>query len=147
MVQIELNDEKEIKGVDGVAPPERQRWTLEQRAAWRASLELQGAIDEKLRRLYYSRGLRHGIAIGLAFALALAGTVMLFGCASRATTVQERAVELQSWVETVKGLGVEGEIVGIWGTGHAGGVAFNITGSNGFWRIKVEPPTSQPVTP
>jgi len=74
-----------------------------------------------------------GLMLGLLFGVT--------GCesSSRATTVQERAEELQAGVEAFQALNLDGRVVIIWGTGHVGGQAFNLTGSSGFAEVIMKP--------
>lgn len=57
------------------------------------------------------------------------------GCTSRATTVAERTEELTGYVAAMEDAGLKGRAVVIWGTSHAGGQAFNISGSSGFVEV------------
>lgn len=61
------------------------------------------------------------------------------GCASPGATFEERSEAVRSQVGAMQDLGVKGRLVFIWGTSHAGGQAFNITGSSGFCEITLDP--------
>ncbi|MFH1603655.1 MAG: hypothetical protein ABIH03_07090 [Pseudomonadota bacterium] len=44
-----------------------------------------------------------------------------------------------SAAKTMEAMGVEGELILIWGNGHVAGQSFNLSGSSGFGRVKVKP--------
>lgn len=57
------------------------------------------------------------------------------GCASQ----EARDRDPMLLVKQAQELGVEAEAILMFGSGHAGGFAYNLTGSSGFIRIKVNP--------
>lgn len=69
-------------------------------------------------------------------ALALIILAFALGCTSRATTVEEHATELTSYVEMMRAAGFKGRGVLIWGSGHVAGQAFNLSGSSGFVEVE-----------
>jgi len=82
--------------------------------------------------------------------LVLSLVCCLPGCdsSSRATTVQERAEELDAGIKAFQALNLDGRVVIIWGTGHVAGQAFNLTGSSGFAEVIMKPlDEEQPAPP
>ena len=75
--------------------------------------------------------------------------VLVSGCLCGCAQGDRNPFEL---ADQAKALGVKARITAIWGTGHAGGFAYNFTGSNGFIEITVDPAAgiqvvSQPEVP
>jgi hypothetical protein len=69
--------------------------------------------------------------------------LMLLGCMNPDAPIGERVQEVEAQVQAMRELGLSGRVVLIWGTGHAGGVSYNLSGSNGFAEITVDPPASE----
>lgn len=57
------------------------------------------------------------------------------GCVSRERINQDPLIV----AEQLRAAGFSGRAVIVWGTGHLGGQAFNLTGSSGFVEVTVEP--------
>lgn len=80
----------------------------------------------------------------IVLALFILALLAWAGCSNRNAPIDERTRELDAWVDSMRELGVGGRLIFIWGSGHIAGASYNLSGSNGFAEVWLNPPASQP---
>lgn len=71
----------------------------------------------------------------IASLLVLVSLSCVTGCASQERIDQDPLIVAQQ----MQAMGLKGRAIIMFGTGHIGGAAFNLTGSSGFVEIEIEP--------
>ncbi|MDI9588156.1 MAG: hypothetical protein QM234_04270 [Acidobacteriota bacterium] len=86
------------------------------------------------------------LSVGLV-ACSSSSKQMVMGPDGKPVEVPDQSANIAEWVEFCQAMNLDAEGVIVYGTGHIGGQAFNLTGSNGYLRISVHAAPREAIAP